>query len=189
MIEGMQRLRKDLTLVLAGLQEATVSIADHVNSHVKKVKTTIDARDLEKKIKNDEAILGKKVYAHPDSSLDALYKENDVKNPVSEIERMHKELEAIEGSISPLEALQDFERLLIRSQFVIQHVIVPEEFHGTGKTIRQLAFPAQMLIFFINKKGETEIAQGETVVDARDEITFLCDRENVIKYRSFWKKT
>lgn len=185
----MQGLRKDLKLILAGLQEATVSVADHVNSHVKKVKTTMDACDLEKQIKNNQARLAKKVYAQPDSSLDTLYKENEVRDLVAEIERMHKELEAIEGNVSPLEALQDFERLLIRSKFAVQHVIVPEDFHGTGKTIRQLAFPPQMLIFFIKKKGETEIAQGETVIDARDEITFLCDKDKVNKYMSFWKKT
>jgi len=189
MIEGIHRIRKDIRLVLAGLQEATVTVADHVSSHVKTVKTTMDARDLEEQIKKERAILGRKVYAHSDTSLETLYKENEVRDRVTEIEKMHRKLEAIEGNVPPLEALQDFERLLIRSKFAIQHIIVPEEFHGTGKTIRELAFPSKMLIFFIKKKGEIEIAQGDTVIDARDEITFLCDKEKINKYRMLWKKT
>ncbi|MFQ5579016.1 MAG: TrkA C-terminal domain-containing protein [Nitrospiria bacterium] len=189
MIEGIQRLRKDLKLVLAGFQEATVTVADHVSSHVKTVKTTMDARALEEQIKKERAILGRKVYEQADTSIDTLYKENKIRERVTFIEELQEKLETIEGSVSPLEALQDFERLLIRSKFAIQQVIVPEDFHGNGKTIRQLAFPSQMLIFFIRKKGETEIAQGETVISARDEITFLCDKENTSKYRMFWRNT
>ncbi|HIE65158.1 MAG: TrkA C-terminal domain-containing protein [Nitrospira sp.] len=189
MIEGIQKIRKDIRLVLAGLREATVTVADHVSSHVKTMKTTMDARDLEGKIKKEQAILGRKIYEHPDTSLDTLHKEKEVRDRVVEIEKMHKKLETIEGNVPPLEALQDFERLLIRSEFAIQQIIVPEEFTGTGKTIRELAFPSQMLIFFIKKRGKTEIAQGKTVIGARDEITFLCDKENINKYRLFWKKT
>ncbi|MFQ5779927.1 MAG: TrkA C-terminal domain-containing protein [Nitrospiria bacterium] len=188
--EIWQRVRRDLTIAFAGLQEATVSIADHVNRRVHKVKVTLDANELEKRIKNDQALLGKKICAEPDDlSLNALYKDPEIRNLVAEIEKTDQALEAIEGIVSPHEALLDFERLLIRSNFVIQHVVVQEGFLGVGKTIRELNLPPQMLIFFIKKKGEPAIAYGKTVIEARDEVTFLCPKKKVQEYISYWRKT
>jgi len=189
-VEIWQRVKRDLALVFAGLQEATVSVADHVNRRVHQVKGSLDANELEKRIKNDQAFLGKKICAESaDSSLDALYEDPDIKNLVAEIQKTDQALEAIEGVVSPHEALLDFERLLIRSNFVIQHVVVQEGFFGIGKTIQELNLPPEMLIFFIKKRREPAIAYGKTNLETRDEVTFLCPKKRIQEYIAYWKKT
>ena len=74
----------------------------------------------------------------------------------------------------------------MRSDFVIQHVRIVEGFSGIGKTIRELDLPINMLIFFIKKNSRIEIAGGGILLEAKDEVTFLCSKENRHKYIEFW---
>lgn len=183
-----QRFSRDFKLAIVGLQEALIAIADHVHQYVQKVKMNLEAGELGKEIKNKHIALGEQIYARTDLQLDQLSQEPDMLDLMNKIETTQRKLEAIEGVVSPYEALHDFERLLIRSDFVIQHVIVVDGFHGIGKSIKELAFPSQMLIFFIKKRNQQiEIAFGKVVIDSRDEITFLCSKENIQKYMALWK--
>ncbi len=186
----LSRFRHDSILIMAGFQETMVSIAAHVNQSVQKVKIDLKTAELEKEIKESQISLGKLIYERPKASSeevrDGLAHLPEIKALIEKAEAGQKSLDAIVGTGSPHEALLDFERLLIRSDFVIQHILIMDGFNGIGKTIKDLGLPDRMLIFFIKKSNRIEIADGGVVIEARDEITFLCSKENSHKYREFW---
>jgi len=180
-------LRNNTVSALVGLQEAVVFIADHVSQHVQKVKLGLAASELEKEIRSAQVYLGKKVYDRRNEPLESFKENPRVEQQILKIKALRKQLEANNAIVSPFEALHDFERLLIRSDFVIQQVWIPEGYHGIGKTISHLALPPQMLIFFIRKKSGLALAFGRVIIEAQDEVTFLCAKEDIADYISFWK--
>ncbi|MFQ5587664.1 MAG: hypothetical protein ACE5F7_02395 [Nitrospiria bacterium] len=182
-----KQLQRNVTVVLSGIQEVVAAAADHINQHIQKAKLDFDTETLEEEIQEAQAMLGKEIRRHSNINLHELYEEKKIKNQVSQILEKQKQMESREGIVSPYETLHDFERLLIRSDFVIQNIIIPDEFHGNGKALGSLDLPDQMLIFFIKKKNKIELAYGGVRVDARDEVTFLCSKENIPDYLAFWK--
>jgi len=187
MVKSWKRFNQNFTLAIVGFQEALIAIADHVNQHVQKVKLNLQSGEFDQQIKKDQAKLGEAIYQRQEVDFDQLINLPEIEKLVHKIETEKKQLDALEGIISPYEALHDFERLLIRSDFVIQHVIVLDGYKGIGKTIQELGLPTQMLIFFIKKKDQIEIADGKVVIETKDEITFLCSKENISKYIELWK--
>lgn len=196
----LNRFRHDIVLVMAGFQETMVSIADHVNQSVQKIKIDLATAELENEIKKSQVHLGKLIYERErrqsssktstETSSEALKAElahlPEIKALREKAEAGQKSLDSIVGTVSPHDALQDFERLLIRSNFVIQHVLITDGFKGIGKMIRDLELPDRMLIFFIKKNKGIEIAEGGIIVEVKDEVTFLCSKENCHKYIEFW---
>ncbi len=187
MIKRLEQFRRNSILAFIGFQEALIAIADHANQHVQKVKINLQAEALENQIRKDQVKLGEAIYQRQELDFEDLFKSKGVEELVLNIEMSKKQLDALEGIISPYEALHDFERLLIRSDFIIQHVIILDGFHGIGKTIQELNLPTQMLIFFIKKSDQIEIADGKVIIETKDEITFLCSKENTNKYIELWK--
>ena len=187
MIETLKRVQRDLTLACSGVQETVISIADHVNQHIQKMKLTLDRSVLEKEIQQKQTQLGQKIYEQSDLPLSQLYAKPDVQVLLDKILTAQKQLEAIEGIVSPYEALHEFERLLIRSDFVVQNVVILEGYSGIGKSIQKLAPPPQMHIFFIKRQNRVELAYGNLFVHLHDEVTFLCSKENIQHYIAFWK--
>lgn len=187
MIPILKKFTRDFTLVLSGAQEAVVTIAEQVNQHVQKVKLSLDATTLEKKIQEDHINLGKNIYEHPEVSLNQLYEQTEVHTLIDQVLKTKKQLEATESIVSPYEALHDFERLLIRSDFVIQNIVITKEYSGIGLTIQALKPPAEMLIFFIKKRDEIVLAYGHVKVNLHDEVTFLCEKEHIQSCIAFWK--
>ncbi len=187
MISILKKVSRDFTLVLSGAQEAIVTIAELVNQHVQKVKLNIDATTLEKEIQGDQVNLGEKIYEHAEISLNQLYEKTEIHALIDKVLKTQKKLEATESIVSPYETLHDFERLLIRSDFVIQNIVISKKHSGIGLTIQELKLPPQMLIFFIKKRDEIVLAYGNTRVYARDEVTFLCEKEHIQSCIAFWK--
>ncbi|MFQ5597254.1 MAG: hypothetical protein ACE5GK_04310 [Nitrospiria bacterium] len=188
MFKAWKRFKRDLMLAVLGFQEAVISIADHVNLYIQKVVMNMESAELGNELRGSLEYLGKKFYERKDSLFDQGTEDMDIQDALEKIKEIQKKLEAMEGFVSPYEALHDFERVLIRSDFVIQHVMILEGFHGIGKTIQELEFPSQMLIFFVKKRNQDiDIAYGKVVIETRDEITFLCAKENIEKYIAFWK--
>ncbi len=187
MVKTWKRVQRDFTLVLTGVQETVIAIADHVNQHVQKVKLNLDTASLERKIQAQQALLGKKIYAQAGLNLTQVYEKAEVQTLIENILIAEKQLESNEGIVSPHEALHDFERLLIRSDFVVQTLIIREGYTGIGKTIQALKPPSQMMIFFIKKQQQIVLAYGKVTIAARDEVTFLCSKENIPDYIAFWK--
>ncbi len=187
MIETWKRIQRDFSLILTGIQETVITVADHVNQHVQKVKLNLDTAALERKIQSQQALLGEKIYAESALKLSEVYEKPEVHTLVDRILTAKKQLEANEGIVSPHEALHDFERLLIRSDFVIQNVVILNGYSGIGKTIQELAPPPQMMIFFIRKQNKIVLADGKVPIEVGDEVTFLCAKENIPDYIAFWK--
>ncbi len=190
MTKILKQFRQDFTLIVAGFQETIISIADHVSQSVQKVKVDLATADLEKEIKESQVSIGKLIYKNPEMSSeelrDGLAHAPEMKALIAKAETGQKSLDAIMGTVSPREALNNFERLLIRSDFVVQHVLIVEGFSGIGKSIKELGLPGNMLIFFIKKNKHIEIADGGVVIEIRDEVTFLCSKENSHHYIGLW---
>lgn len=187
MLETWKRVQRDFTLILSGLQETVIEIADHVSQHVQKVKINLDTATLEKHIQGQQALLGKKIHADQGSHLTQIYEKEEIQSLISHILMAEKRLEANEGIVSPHEALHDFERILLRSDFVVQNVVILDGYAGIGKTIKELAPPPQMMIFFIKKRDQIVLAYGKVPIRAHDEVTFLCSKNNIPDCIAFWK--
>lgn len=187
MVETWQRVQRDFSLVLTGIQETVIAIADHVSQHVQKVKLKLDTAGLQRKIQRQQTSLGKKIHMASGLDLNQIYEKEEIQILLENILVAEKQLEANEGIVSPYEALHDFERLLIRSDFVIQNVVIRGGYTGIGKTIKELSPPAQMMIFFIKKQQKIALAFGRVPISVHDEITFLCSKENIPSYIAFWK--
>jgi len=185
--KGIGAFRVNLALALSGIQEAAVAIADHVNQHVQKTKLKLNAAELEQEIRGKQIALGKAIYRSQDAAFATSNDEPDFERLIKKTTTLRKRLEANNAIVFPYEALHDFERLLIRSDFIIQQVVIAGDYKGIGQSIKDLALPSQMLIFFIKKKNEVELAYGDVIIRAEDEVTFLCSKEAVKDYISFWK--
>ncbi len=186
-MKTLQHLQLNMSMVLGGIQETIIAIADHVQHHIQKIKLNVDAKTLEQEIQKSQAALGEKIYQNANTPLSDLHKNEEINEKMIHIAEKKKELEAVESIVSPYETLHDFERLLIRSDYVIQTVIISEAYHGLGKTIEMLSPPETMLIFFIKKRNQVELACGKVVIHPKDEITFLCAKEEIQSAISFWK--
>jgi len=187
MIETWKHLQRDFSLALSGIQETVIAIADHVNQHVQKLKLKGDTAALRKKIQDQQSLLGQKIHTESQHKLSALYGKPEIQTLVKHVLAAEKQLEANEGIVSPHEALHDFERILIRSDFVVQNVVILDGYAGIGKTIQELAPPLQMMIFFIKKQNKIVLAYGKVPIEVRDEVTFLCAKENIQDCIAFWK--
>ncbi|VAX27069.1 hypothetical protein MNBD_NITROSPIRAE01-1593 [hydrothermal vent metagenome] len=187
MVERWRRVQRDFSLVLTGVQETVISIADHVNQHVQKVKLKLDTASLERKVQSHQVLLGQKIHAEPGLELSQIYEKDEIHTLLEDITMVEKQLEANEGIVSPHEALHDFERLLIRSDFVVQNVVIRHGYAGIGKTIKELSLPPQMMIFFIKKQEQIVLAYGKVSIAARDEVTFLCSKKDIPAYIAFWQ--
>jgi hypothetical protein len=183
-----QRVKVDFLTAFAGLQEATVAVADQVHRRVQEVKTSIEAGMLENQIEMDHALLGEKIY-RKNTDLALLYKEPELRELFDKIQDQQKKLATIETIVLPHESLMEFERMFLQSDFLIHHVVVSDSFKGIGKKIRELALPPPMRILFVRKKNHLEIAQGHTRIEAHDEITFLCLKRNLQSHLDYWKNS
>lgn len=184
-----RRMKQDFLVALAGFQEATVAVADRVHRRVQEVKTSIDAGLLEKEIAADYALLGNKVYLKGHADLAALYKEPEFRRLFDKIQEEQKKLATIETIVLPHESLMEFERVVLQSEFLIHQLVISESFHGVGKKIKELFLPPQMRVIFIRKKNRLEMAHGNIVIEAQDEITFFCPEVNLQRDIDYWKES
>jgi hypothetical protein len=184
-----RRVKQDFLAALAGVQEATVAVADRVHHRVQEVKTSIDAGLLEKQIETDQAFLGEKVYQRDHSDLAALYREPELRELFDKIIEEQRKLAVMETIVLPHESFMEFERIFLQSDFLIHHLVIPEKFHGVGKRMKELVLPPQMRLILIRKKNHLEMVQGSTIIEAHDEITFLSSKVNLQRYLDFWKNS
>ncbi len=208
-----RRMKRNFIVAFAGLQEATVAVADRVHRRVQEVKTSVDAGLLEKQIEMDHALLGEKVYRKGQSDLGLLYKDPELYQLFDRIQQQQKKLTAMENITLPDESLIEFERIFLQSDFLIHQVVVLEKFSGVGKQIRELTLPPEMRVIFVRKRNRfkigpsaknydlkgsgcrwnvnhgvpLEMANGNTPIEAYDEVTFLCSRENLRRSIDYWE--
>lgn len=180
-----RRIKRDMIVAMASLQETALAIAERVNDRVEEVKRSIAANDLEREIQTDLAILGEKVFRKSDLTLSQVTKEADLLALLAQIDTRQKELAALESSLK--EAPFDYlEQTLSHAHLMIQNVIITAEFPGAGKQIRSLALPPQLKILLVRKKGRIHLAQGQTVIDLQDEVIFIGEKANLNSYKTFW---
>ena len=230
-------MKRDFIVAFAGLQEATVAVADRVHRRVQEVKTSVDASLLEKQIEIDHALLGEKVYRKGQSDLGLLSKDPELYQLFDRIQQQQKKLTEMENITLPDESLIEFERIFLQSDFLIHHVVVLEKFSGVGKQIRELTLPPEMRVIFVRKRNRfkigpsaknyqghlsradllgdpkgvvkvspgaqdhgaplgggnvnhgvpLEMANGNTPIEAYDEVTFLCSKENLRPSIDYWE--
>jgi len=184
-----RRIKRDLALAAAGFQEATIAIAERVHHRVQHVKNSMLMSDLEHQIRDHQAVLGEKSYRKFESGLtdlDLLSKEPDLAGLSHEIDLLQNELALIEEQATEEEPLRLFEQVLADSGLVLQHAVIPNEFPWIGKAIAEWSLPAEMRIVYIRKKNGVEIANGRTVVEAHDQITYIGPRRKIHIYKLFW---
>lgn len=182
----LNRLNKNLILAFTGIQETVLAIADRVNRRVQEAKNSIEAAELEKRSRSDEALLGMEVHRQPDLTLHFLSKDPELKSLYERIREDQRKLSALENQPPSQEALNDFERTLLYENFLIRDFIISEGFHGIGKRIRDIAPPLEMRIVLIQKKGRMIPAHGAVVLEPGDRVVFICPRENSMEYLSHW---
>lgn len=182
-----RRMKQDFLVALAGFQETTVAVADRVHRRVQEVKNAIDAGFLEKEIAADYALLGNKVYLKGHADLALLYKEPEFSRLFEKIQEQQKKLATIETIVLPHESLMEFERIFLQSEFLVHHLVISESFHGVGKKIKELFLPPQMRVIFIRRKNHLQMAHGNILIEAHDEVIFFCPKVNLQRYIGYWK--
>lgn len=184
-----KRIRRDLLLAAAGFQEATVAIAERVHHRVQHVKNSMLMSHLEHRIRDHQALLGEKTYRKFEAGLtdlDLLSQEPDLSELGREIDLLQNQLALIEEQSTEEEPLRLFDHVLADSGLVLQHAVIPNEFPWIGKAIQEWKLPAEMRIVYIRKKNGVEVANGKTVVEAHDQITYIGPRRKIHIYKLFW---
>jgi hypothetical protein len=179
-------MKRDFVVAFSGLQEATVAVADRVHRRVQQVKSSIDAGLLEKQIEMDQALLGEKVYRKGHADLRLLSKEPELYPLFAGIQEQQKKLAKIEAINLPDESYLEFERIILESDFLIEHAVISEEFKGAGKKIQDLLLPAPIRIIFVRKKSRLELAQGTTRIELYDEVIFVTSKGNLQQSLEYW---
>lgn len=184
-----KRIRRDLALAATGVQEATIAIAERVHHRVHHAKISIELSDLERRIRDQQAILGEKTYRKLEAGLtdlELLSQEPDLAGLRREIDALQNELALIEEQSTEEEPLRVFEHVLAESGLVLQHAVIPHEFPWIGKAIREWNLPAEMRVVYVRKKTGVEVANGRTVVEPHDQITYIGPRRKIHSYKLFW---
>lgn len=184
-----RRIRRDLALAATGFQEATIAIAERVHHRVQHVKISLEMSDLERRIRDYQAILGEKTYRKFETGmtdLDLLSQEPDLADLGREINALQNRLTLIEEQSTEEEPLRLFEHVLEDSGLVLQHAVVPSQFPWIGKAIEEWNLPAEMRIVYVRKKNGVEVANGKTVVEPHDQITYIGPRRKTHIYKLFW---
>lgn len=184
-----RRIKRDIALAATGFQEATIAIAERVHHRVQHVKTAMEMTDLERRIKNYQAILGEKTYQKFEagmSDLERLSQEPDLAELGREINTLQNQLALIEEQATEEEPLRFFEHVLTDSGLGLQHAVIPNEFPWIGKAIQEWNLPAEIRIIYVRKKNGVEIVNGRTVVEPHDQITYIGLRRKMHVYKLFW---
>ena len=184
-----RRVKNDFVLAFTGLQEATLAVAERVNKRVQEVKASLEAAETENQIKMDQSALGEKIYHRGDADLRNLQKESDFNALFNKIQEGQKKLKALEDQDSLKDLFVDFERLMVQSDWVIQSVMVPKDFSGIGRALKEVAIPSDMRIILVKKKNQLLIAHDDLMIGGRDQITFICPRSNMSEIMAFWNKS
>lgn len=185
-----RRIKRDLTLATTGIQEATVAIAERVHHRVEAVKTSLAMAELEQRIRQNQTLLGEKIYRRFEAGVADL----DLLSKESELALLGREIEALQAQLSLLgeqaivdEPVQLFEQLLHQSDLIFQKVTLSDQFPWIGKPIREWALPPEMRILFVQKNNRIEIAHGGTTIDAHDQIAFIGPKSKIYFYKEFWR--
>lgn len=184
-----RRIRRDLALAATGFQEATVAIAERVHHRVQHVKISLELSDLERRIRECQSILGEKTYRKFEAGmtdLDLLSQEPDLADIGREINAFQNQLTLIEEQSTEEEPLRLFEHVLEASGLVLQHAVIPNGFPWIGKAIQDWNLPEEMRILYVRKKNGVEVANGRTVVEPHDQITYIGPRRKIHIYKLFW---
>lgn len=184
-----RRIRRDLALAATGFQEATVAIAERVHHRVQHVKISLELSDLERRIRECQSILGEKTYRKFEAGmtdLDLLSQEPDLADLGREINALQNQLTLIEEQSTEEEPLRLFEHVLEASGLVLQHAVIPNGFPWIGKAIQDWNLPEEMRILYVRKKNGVEVANGRTVVEPHDQITYIGPRRKIHIYKLFW---
>lgn len=184
-----RRIRRDLMLAATGVQEATIAIAERVHHRVQHVRISMEMSDLERRIKDHQAILGEKTYRRFEAGmtdLDLLSQEPDLADLGREIDILQNQLTLIEEQSAEEEPFRLFEHVLAESNLILQHVTIPDRFPWIGKAIQEWSLPAEMRIIYVRKRNGVEVAHGRTVVEPHDQITYIGQRRKIHIYKLFW---
>ncbi|MFY9268225.1 MAG: TrkA C-terminal domain-containing protein [Candidatus Manganitrophaceae bacterium] len=184
-----KRIRRDITLATTGIQETTLAIAEQVYRRIESAKISLEMSQIEQQIKDREATFGEKVYGKfggSDIDLDRLSKDPVLASLSQEIEGLRNQLAIIEAEATEEEPLPLIEQSLAQAGLIFQHVTIPDQFPWIGKELREWRLPTEMRILSVRKKNGFEIANGKTVVEAHDQITFIGPKRKSQTYRYFW---
>ncbi|TAK07207.1 MAG: hypothetical protein EPO39_07035 [Candidatus Manganitrophaceae bacterium] len=189
MMGTWRRIRRDLVLAATGFQEATIAIAERVHHRVQQVKISMEMSDLERQIKNRQALLGEKTYRKFEagrSDMDLLSQEPVISDLSREIDALQNQLTLVEERSTEEEPIRVFEHALEESGLLLQHIVIPHQFPWVGKPIQEWNLPTEMRILYVRREKGIEIAHGRTVVEPHDQVTYIGPRRKTHLHKWFW---
>lgn len=184
-----KRIRRDLILAATGIQEATVAIAERVHHRVQQVKISMEMTDLERQIRNRQAALGEKTYRKSEAGrldLDSLSLEPELSELSREIDALQNQLTYVEERSTEEEPIQLFEHALDEAGLLLQHIIIPDQFPWIGRPLQEWNLPAEMRILYVRRDKGIEVANGRTVVEPHDQVTYIGPKRKTHLYKWFW---
>ncbi|GEM_PF-2462933 len=184
-----RRIRRDLMLAATGIQEATIAIAERVHHRVQQIKISLEMTELERRIRNQHATLGEKIYRKWEigqTDLDLLSQEPDLAYLDREINSLQNQLTLVEERSTEEEPVRVFEHTLEESGLLLQHIVIPEQFPWIGKPIQEWTLPSEMRILYIRRAKGVEIAHGRTVVEPHDQVTYIGPKRKTHLHKWFW---
>jgi len=172
--------------IIDGLEQAIEVSSEKGTKYSHLIRLRWDCRTLHKKIHNQMAELGSKIYElHPNPEEEKI--KNETSDYVKEINRLEEELKMKEEEIAELKSgieqkhMRGLKKDLEMGDGTIEQIVVGEKSSLIGKKLSEIKLPGEVLIGSVVRKEEVIIPDGETEINTGDRLTILGKKDEVEK--------
>ncbi len=176
-----QSSTRALSISLAGLREALMTVAERVTRRIQVTKLRFQADDTEARLRQAYESLGQCLYTTHTAQTPETLKVIDEALPVCEsIRAEHRTLQAIRDRLASQYSDEALTIPLIRLHEDLQagggtleRVTIPPGIQADGQRLADLTLPESVGIVLIRRGESLQIPHAETVLQAGDQVTLV----------------
>lgn len=170
---------------LSAAQKLYSQIEQKTNEASAIVKLKMEISRIRKEIQTEKRELGRQVFELSQTSGKKITKAalSDQIEKISELEKQleekNKEYDLLRKDMSDSYAVDKLSEDLEKSGSAVDFFIVPEKSEFTGKMLKELSLPKEVLVASVKKGGKVVIPDGNTKLEAGDQVTVIGKEEEV----------
>jgi K+/H+ antiporter YhaU regulatory subunit KhtT len=178
-----QSSTRALSISLAGLKEALMTVAERVTRRIQVTKLRFQADDTEARLRQAYESLGQCLYTTYTAQTPETLKVIDAALPVCEsIRAEHRTLQAIQDRLAsqyqyydeaPTIPLIRLHEDLQAGGGTVERVTIAPGIQADGRRLADLTLPESVGIVLIRRGESLQIPQAETVLKAGDQVTLV----------------
>ena len=172
--------------IMDSLEQAIEITSEKGTKYSQLIKLKWDCRTIHKRIHNQMAVLGEKIFELQSNPEGEIIK-NQTAEQIKQITILEKELKQKEEEIQELNSgieqkfVRGFKKDLEMGDGTIEQIVIGEKSTLVGKKLSEIKLPGEVLIGSVVRNQEVIIPDGETELKIADRLTVLGKKIEVEK--------